>query len=201
MEMISSSSSSASDDYDEPLLKKLCVLLCMPQNAPECTSEHLTYLVEHPTRPPRVKDWWVAIFSTSASNFAPQIKIWPWLMWSLALTHAWDETIILLTPTTTTARVLDHWHHISWTIITNAWGIYVAVHPLSCVIFIPGKHELFQYRNCIKIDYNKVYIVLKYQAISYKLTWSRTHARQPNSLTRTYFLCGRTISLISTSAL
>ena len=26
---------------DEPLIKKLCVLLCMPQNAPECASEHL----------------------------------------------------------------------------------------------------------------------------------------------------------------
>ena len=41
--MVSSSSSSANnDDYDgEPLLKKLCVFLCMPQNAPECVSEHL----------------------------------------------------------------------------------------------------------------------------------------------------------------
>ena len=37
-----SSSSASNDDYDDKtLLKKLCVLLCMPQNAPECTSEHL----------------------------------------------------------------------------------------------------------------------------------------------------------------
>ena len=43
MEMVSSSSSSASDeDYDDdPPLKKLCVLLCVPQNATECASEHL----------------------------------------------------------------------------------------------------------------------------------------------------------------
>ena len=26
---------------NEPLLKKLCVLLCMPENAPEWTPEHL----------------------------------------------------------------------------------------------------------------------------------------------------------------
>ena len=33
-----SSSSASDDDFDdEPLLKKLCVLLCMPQDAPECT--------------------------------------------------------------------------------------------------------------------------------------------------------------------
>ena len=43
MEMLSSSS--ASNDYfdDEPLLKKLRVLLCMRQNAPECASEHLKF--------------------------------------------------------------------------------------------------------------------------------------------------------------
>ena len=43
MEMVSSFSSSANnDDYDdEPLLKKLYVLLCTPQNVPECVSEHL----------------------------------------------------------------------------------------------------------------------------------------------------------------
>ena len=41
--MVSSSSSLASDDDygGEPLLKKFCVLLCMPQNAPEYTSEHI----------------------------------------------------------------------------------------------------------------------------------------------------------------
>ena len=39
---VSSSSSSASDydDDDEPFLKKLCMLLCIPQNAPECTTEN-----------------------------------------------------------------------------------------------------------------------------------------------------------------
>ena len=38
--------SSASDDNhdNEPLLKKLCLLLCMPQNAPECASEHIKLL-------------------------------------------------------------------------------------------------------------------------------------------------------------
>ena len=47
MEMVSSvpvaiSQSASNDDFDdEPLLKKLCVLPCMPQNAPECASEHL----------------------------------------------------------------------------------------------------------------------------------------------------------------
>ena len=45
MEMVSgvpvTISRSASNDFDESLLKKLCVLLCMPQNVPECTSEHL----------------------------------------------------------------------------------------------------------------------------------------------------------------
>ena len=37
-----SNSSASNDDFDdEPLLNKLCVLLCMLQNAPECASEHL----------------------------------------------------------------------------------------------------------------------------------------------------------------
>ena len=41
MEMVSSSSSSASDDYDhEPLLKKLCVLLSMPQIAQKFEGGH-----------------------------------------------------------------------------------------------------------------------------------------------------------------
>jgi len=45
-----SSSSASSDDYDdETLLNKLFVLLCMAQNAPECTSEHLG---EHAPKPP-----------------------------------------------------------------------------------------------------------------------------------------------------
>ena len=39
-----SSSSASNDDYDdETLLKRLCMLLCMPQNAPECTSEYLKF--------------------------------------------------------------------------------------------------------------------------------------------------------------
>ena len=42
----SSSSASNDDDDDEPFLKKLSVLLCMPQNAPEGTSEHLKLLGE-----------------------------------------------------------------------------------------------------------------------------------------------------------
>ena len=44
-----SSSLASSDNYDdelsnESLLKKVCVLLCMPQNAPEGSSEHLKLL-------------------------------------------------------------------------------------------------------------------------------------------------------------
>ena len=44
--------SASSDNYDdelsnEPLLKKLCVLLCMPQTAPECSSGHLKLLKFH----------------------------------------------------------------------------------------------------------------------------------------------------------
>ena len=40
MEMVSSSASN--EEYgDDPPLKKLCVFLCTPQNAPECASEHL----------------------------------------------------------------------------------------------------------------------------------------------------------------
>ena len=53
------------------LLKKLCVLLCMPQNAPECTSEHLIFLGEYAPRPPKENDCTVALFSTSANNVAP----------------------------------------------------------------------------------------------------------------------------------
>ena len=38
-------SSASNDDYDDDLpLKKLCVFLCMPQNAPERASEHLKLL-------------------------------------------------------------------------------------------------------------------------------------------------------------
>ena len=57
MEMVSSVpvAKQARNDYDdEPLLKKLCVLLCMPQNAPEYSSEHLNYqnfLEDHAPRP------------------------------------------------------------------------------------------------------------------------------------------------------
>ena len=62
MEMVSSvpcSSSASDDDFDdESLLKKLCMLLCMPQNAPECPSEHL------------------AMFSTSANDITPPSPRW-----------------------------------------------------------------------------------------------------------------------------
>ena len=78
MEMVSSSSSSASNDDindDESLLKKLCVLLCMPQIARESTSEHLKLPKfpggSSPPDPPRVKDCRAAMFSTSGNNFAP----------------------------------------------------------------------------------------------------------------------------------
>ena len=65
-------SSASDEDYDDdPPLKKLCVFLCMPQNAPEYTSEHQNFLGEHP---PRVKDCRTATFSTSANNFAPSDK-------------------------------------------------------------------------------------------------------------------------------
>ena len=67
-----SSSSASNDAYDdETLLKKLCVLPCMPQNAPECASEHLNFLGEHAPRPPKVNDCRVAMFSTSANDIAP----------------------------------------------------------------------------------------------------------------------------------
>ena len=46
----------------------------MPQNAPECTSEHLKspkFSGEHAPRPPRVNSRRVAMFSTSANDIAP----------------------------------------------------------------------------------------------------------------------------------
>ena len=53
----SSSSSASDDDYDdEYLLKKLCMLLCMPQSALECTSEHQNFLGEHAPDPPSAYD-------------------------------------------------------------------------------------------------------------------------------------------------
>ena len=61
------------DDYDdEPLLKKLCVLLCMPQNVPECTSQHLIL----PGGSMPVNNCRVAMFSTSAQRMTllPQME-------------------------------------------------------------------------------------------------------------------------------
>ena len=76
-------SSASNEDYnDDPPLNKLCVFLCMPQNAPECTSEHLKLPKfpggACPPDPPRVKDCRAAMFSTS---FAPPNKrnyVRPW---------------------------------------------------------------------------------------------------------------------------
>ena len=56
MEIVPVYSSASNDDFDgEPLLKKLCVFLCMPPNAPEYASEHLkllNFLGEHAPRLP-----------------------------------------------------------------------------------------------------------------------------------------------------
>ena len=73
-----SSSSASNDDYDdEPLLKKLWVLLCMPWNAPECASEHLKLPKfpegVSPQDPSRVDNCRAAMFSTSANDIAPQM--------------------------------------------------------------------------------------------------------------------------------
>ena len=60
---------------DEPPLKKLCMLLCMPQNAPECTSEHLKSSKfpggSMPPDPPRVNNSRAAMFTTSPNDIAP----------------------------------------------------------------------------------------------------------------------------------
>ena len=68
---------SSSDDFDyECLLKKLCVLLCRPQNAPECTSEHLqlsNFLGEHAPRPPCNERLQGSHFSTLANDITPQM--------------------------------------------------------------------------------------------------------------------------------
>ena len=60
------------------LLKKLFVLLCMPQNAQECTRMHLrtpkiTKISWGSMTPdfPRVNDCRAAMFSTSANDIAP----------------------------------------------------------------------------------------------------------------------------------
>ena len=57
--------SASSDNYDdelsnEPLLKKLCVLLCMPQNAPECSSGHLKLIKFHEGACPQTPLQWTA---------------------------------------------------------------------------------------------------------------------------------------------
>ena len=72
MEMVSSvpvaHAASNDDDDDEPLLKKLCVFLCMPQNVPECASEHLKVPKlswgTMPPDPPKVNNCRAAMFST-----------------------------------------------------------------------------------------------------------------------------------------
>ena len=56
------------------IIMKLCVVLCMPQNAPECTSEHLKlpkFPGEACPQTPRVNDCRAAMFSTSANDIAP----------------------------------------------------------------------------------------------------------------------------------
>ena len=72
--------STTNDDYDdESLLKKLCVLLCMPQIAPECTRMHLrtpkitkiSWGSVPPDPPYRVNDCRVVMFSTSANENVP----------------------------------------------------------------------------------------------------------------------------------
>ena len=59
------------DFDDEPLLKKLCVLLCIPQNAPECAKIFLGGGGGACPDPPRVKDCREGMFSTSANDIAP----------------------------------------------------------------------------------------------------------------------------------
>ena len=51
---------------DEPLLKKLCVLLCIPQNVPKFSGGG-----GHAQTPHRVKDCREGMFSTSANDIAP----------------------------------------------------------------------------------------------------------------------------------
>ena len=70
-----SSSSASSVDYDDdPPLKKLCVLLCMPQNAPEFPLNCQNFLAKHPPDPPIVNGCMAAMFSISANDIAPQIE-------------------------------------------------------------------------------------------------------------------------------
>ena len=76
MEMVSSvpvaHAASNDDDNGEPLLKKLCVFFCMPQNVPECASEHLKVpKLSWGTMHPKVNNCKAAVFSTSANDIAP----------------------------------------------------------------------------------------------------------------------------------
>ena len=73
-----SSSSASNDDYDdEPLLKNLCVLLCMSQIAPECARMCLRTLKmttiswgSMSPDPPTVNDCRAAMFSTQLMTLA-----------------------------------------------------------------------------------------------------------------------------------
>ena len=86
MEMVfQCSSSSASNDHfdDEPLLKHVCVLPCMPQNAPECASGHLKLSNLPGGACPTVNDYIGAMFSTLANDIAPtdgKSYVWPWTL-------------------------------------------------------------------------------------------------------------------------
>ena len=64
------SSSSASND--QPLLKKLCVLLCMPPNAPECASEQQLPGGACPQTPLEC--------TTAGWDIAPHMYVQPWLV-------------------------------------------------------------------------------------------------------------------------
>ena len=66
----------SNDDYDdETLLKKLCALLCVLQNASKCTLEHIKSQKflggACPQTPPTVNGCRGAMFSTSANDIAP----------------------------------------------------------------------------------------------------------------------------------
>ena len=84
MEMVSSIPVAASNDdfHDEPLLKKLCVLLCMPQNAPQNTTISWGSM---PPDPPRVNNCREAMFTTSPNDIAApppdgESYVWPWTL-------------------------------------------------------------------------------------------------------------------------
>ena len=124
MEMVSRSSSLASDDDindDEPLLKPeaLCASLYASECTRMCLRAHKIAKISWgsiPPDPPRVRNCSTAMFSTSANSFAPQIEKFKYALtlhlrvWNALCIHVHTVYSLIPRPSNLTLDLPDKTH-------------------------------------------------------------------------------------------